>query len=243
MIETKPLSSVSEHITSAFFTARTKYRELHTAWTYLSGTLSGRYSLSIAEINLQRQGDLDLLIRCMEDEFDPKAARNSTSIMAFSSHYQMMLSEAWIIACYEVLRALRQRDRDALKQSIEPSGVSSIAAFISIYSDFELLRIPIAKYEIAKDTTLKQPLVMKAIPSNGDATDEKIYDKDDPTRTHIMPTGLSNRGSAMWMAFDHKNAKTFWIERRDLSDRLLKLQSEIEPAGLRAARLKAEGRE
>ncbi len=243
MVETRLPPSVSTHITSAFSIARTKYRDLHTTWIDLSGALAGRFSLPAAEINLQRQGEVDLLIRCMEDEFDPNRVRDLTSVIEFSSHYQMMLSEAWIIACYEILRALKQRDEDALKQCLEPSGVSSTAAFRSIYLDFELLRMPIAKYEIAKDKALKRPLVMKAIPPNGDTTDNKVYDKDDPTRTHIMPNGLSNRGSAMWMALDHKNAKAFWIERRDLSDRLLAFQGEIEPAGLREARLKAEGRE
>ncbi|EKS29430.1 hypothetical protein [Afipia felis] len=241
--ETKSPPSASAHITSAFFNARAKYRNLHTAWTNLSGLLSGRFSLPVAMIHLQRQGDADLLIRCMEDEFDPERARAPSNIMEFSPHYQIILSEAWIIGCYEVLRALKQRDDDTLKQRMEPSGVSSTAAFRSIFSDFELLRMPIAKYEIAKDKALKQPLIMKAIPPNDDTTDKKVYDKDDPKRTHIMPTGLSERGSTMWMTFDHKNSKTFWIERRDLSDRLLALQGGIEPAGLREARLKAEGGE
>jgi hypothetical protein len=123
---------------------------------------------------------------------------------------------------------------------MEPSDLLPTTSFQSIFLDLELLRMPIAKYEISKDQALKQPVVMRATPPNNNATDERVYDKNDPTRAHIMPTGLSNRGSAVWMAFDHKNSKSFWIERRDLSDRLLTLLKEIEPAGLREAKLKAE---
>jgi hypothetical protein len=42
-------------------------------------------------------------------------------------------------------------------------------------------------------------------------------------RAHIMPTGLSERGSMMWQALDGATLEATWFERRNLSDRFLNL--------------------
>ena len=44
----------------------------------------------------------------------------------------------------------------------------------------------------------------------------------------------------MWQVLDHNVPREYWVERRDLADRLLKFKDEVEPAGLREARLAAE---
>ncbi len=119
-------------------------------------------------------------------------------------HYQMMLSESWVVGCYEILRAVRQRDDDG---NLGADGVSALATFRSIFADLELLRMPIAKYEIAKDNRMKQPLTMRAISPNKDTTDNHVYDKKDPARSHIMPIGISGRGSMMWLVLDHSNIR------------------------------------
>jgi hypothetical protein len=50
------------------------------------------------------------------------------------------------------------------------------------------------------------------------------YDNEDPLRSHIMPTDISDRGSMQWLAIDIPDSlNQRWIERRDLSDRLLQL--------------------
>jgi hypothetical protein len=182
-------------------------------------------------MSLQRQGDLDLLLRCMEDEFEAnKAAETADDLgMDFTFHYQMMLSETWVVGCYEIFRAFRQRDDE---RKLGADAVPALAIFKSLFADLERLRMPIAKYEIAKDKGMKQPLVMRAIPANNDATDDRPYNKDDPARHHIMPTGMSSRGSMMWLALDHMEPREYWIERRDLADRLLALANEVIPAGL-----------
>lgn len=236
------LPPVSPYIATAFQIARAKYNVEHVSWTNLSARLAGRFSLPIAMISLQRQGDLDLLLRCMEDEFQAnKAAEVADKLgLDHTFHYQMMLSESWVVSCYEIVRAFRQRDDEG---NLGADGVSALAAFKSIFADLELLRMPIAKYEIAKDGRMKEPLTMRAIPPNNDATDEHIYDKKDPTRSHTMPTGMSGRGSAMWLVLDHSVPREYWVERRDLADRLLALANEIIPAGiLEAQRAAMEGK-
>ncbi|WOH47852.1 hypothetical protein [Bradyrhizobium sp. sBnM-33] len=167
----------------------------------------------------------------MEDEFQTNKTTEAADRLGLdlTFHYQVMLSENWVVACYEILRAFRQRDDEA---NLGIDGVSAMAAFKSMFADLELLRMPLAKYEIAKDSQMKEPLTMRAIPPNNDATDKHIYDKKDPTRSHIMPTGMSGRGSMMWLVLDHSVPREYWVERQDLSNRLLALANEIVPAGI-----------
>jgi hypothetical protein len=231
------LPSVSPLINIAFNAARAKYRAEHTAWTNLSYVLSGRFNLPVAMMNIQRQGDLDLLLRSMEDEFEANKAAEiaDTTGSNMTFHYQMTLSEIWVVGCYEVLRAFRQRDRDAQKVGARTSGVSEMEEFISIFSDLALLRMPMTKFEIAKDDKLKEPLTMQKLPPNNDATDQTTYDSKDPARYHIMPRGMSSRGSVCWGALDHLTKREYWVERRDLAERLLAMDSKIVPAGILAA--------
>jgi hypothetical protein len=232
---------VSPLINLAYNVARAKYRAEHTAWTNLSGILSGRFNLPVAAMNIQRQGDLDLLLRCMEDEFEANKAAEiaDTSGSDMTFHYQLSLSETWVVGCYEILRAFRQRDRDAVKAGVRPSGVSDTKSFISIFADLELLRMPMTKFEIAKDDKLKEPLPLQRSPPNANASDQTFYDSKDPGRYHIMSSGLSPRHSAVWLALDHLTSREHWVERRDLAERLLAMGNEIIPAGLLEAQERA----
>jgi hypothetical protein len=147
-------------------------------------------------------------------------------------HYQLSLSEIWIVGCYEILRAFRQRDLEAIEAGARPSGVSEMEAFKSIFSDLELLRIPMTKFEIAKDKKLKEPLPLRRIPSNHNATDQTNYNRKDPARYHTAPSGMSPRGSICWLALDHVAKREYWVERRDVAERLLVMGSQIIPAGI-----------
>jgi hypothetical protein len=219
------LPPVSPLLNSLFNLARAKYRAENEAWVQLSYRLSGRFNLVTASSSIQREGDLDILLRCIEDELN---TNKDASGMDFSFHYQMMFSETWIIACYEILRAFQQRDREAAKAGRPTSGVSDLHEFKSIFTDFELLRMPIAKFEITKDNKLEQPLPMRRV---GDDETIEFYDPKDPSRFHIMPKGVSSRGSAVWLALDVRNSRQHWVERRDLADRLLSLLKLLKGAG------------
>lgn len=228
-------------INLAFSVARAKYRAEHTAWTNLSAVMSGRFNLHVATMNIQRQGDLDLMLRCMEDEFEANKAAElaDTTGSDMTFHYQLTLSEIWVVGCYEILRAFKQRDLEALKAGVRPSGVSELEAFKVIFSDLELLRIPMTKFEIAKDRELKEPLALRSMPPNGNVSDQAFYDSSDPARYHIMPNGLSARGSAAWLALDVRTHREHWVERRDLAERLLAMGKEIVPAGILEAQERA----
>ena len=221
------LPPVSPLLNSLFNVARAKYRAENEAWVQLSYRLSGRFNLVTAVSSIQRKGDLDILLRCLEDEFN---ANKDASGMDFSFHYQMMFSEAWIVGCYEILRAFQQRDREAAKAGRPTSGVSELHEFKSIFTDFELLRMPIAKFEIAKDNKLEQPLPMRRV-GDDETKPIEFYDPKDPGRFHIMPKGVSSRGSAVWLALDVRNSRQHPVERRDLADRLLSLLKLVKGAG------------
>jgi hypothetical protein len=190
---TQPI--VSPLLNSLFNVARAKYRAENEAWVQLSYRLSERFNLVTALSSIQREGDLDILLRCLEDEF---GTNKDASGMDFSFHYQM-ISETWIVGCYEILRAFQQRDREAATAGRPTSGVSELDEFKSIFIDFELLRMPIAKFEIAKDKKLEQPLPMRRV-GDDETKPIEFYDPKDPGRFHIMPKGLSPRGSAVWLA-------------------------------------------
>lgn len=221
---------VSPLLTDSFGVAKAKLFDRHTAWTNLSALLAGRFSLLPAMQSIQRQGDLDLLLCCVENELIAKQANAPANAgLDFTYHYLRMFSENWIMGFYEILRAFRQRDRE---RGISSDSVSALPSFVRLLSDFELLRMPLAKYEIAKDAKMAAPMDFIAIPQNGDATDNRTYSKNDPERSHFMPTGMSGRGSMTWLAIDHNVPREYWIERRDLADRLLALQNEVVPAGI-----------
>lgn len=172
---------VTPYIEAAWKAARAKYPEQHGTWIDLSARLAGRISIVPLMMNVQRLGDLDLLLRAMEDE----ASANSSSLrgMSMAFHYQLMLSETWVVVCYEALRVVRDRERKAaaLELAKDPAflqdDISSLASFKAIFHDVELLRMPITKYEIAKDSKMKGALNLRAIPANGDATDDRVYEK------------------------------------------------------------------
>jgi hypothetical protein len=221
------LPTVSPLLNSLFNVARARYRAENEAWVQLSHRLAGRFNLVTAASSVQREGDLDILLRCLEDEFN---TYKDASGVDLSFHYQMMFSEAWIVGCYEILRAFQQRDREAAGAGKSTSGVSELDEFKSTFTDFELLRMPIAKFEIAKDNKLQQPLPMRRV-GDDETKPIEFYDPKDPSRFHIMPSEMSARGSVMWLALDVRNSRQHWVERRDLADRLLSLVRLVKGAG------------
>ncbi|MCP3713004.1 hypothetical protein M3I54_39985 [Paraburkholderia sp. CNPSo 3274] len=145
----------------------------------------------------------------MEDEYASGAA--AADVLQWAAEPLASLSEAWVGQVYEVLRLTSERKLLAESESL-----------VQLAHDFRLLRIPMEKHEIAADRSLSSPLAMYRSPvREGDA--DYHYDKRDPLRAHIMPAGISQRGSVQWLAIDLKaDEAQRWIERRGLSERVLK---------------------
>jgi hypothetical protein len=181
----------------------------------MSIRVGGRLPNSLLFANFQRDGEVDLLLRCMEDEHAQATAAGKEPGM-FNFHYQRILSDYWIGGIYEGFRTLHQRNL-----------VGATAVFDRIFSDLELIRVSLEKHELPKDRALKEPLTMVRGPRSNDATDFYLYDPKDDQRTHIMGVTIAPNGSVMWHVIDLKTENDRWVERRDLSDRILTMWKDV----------------
>lgn len=204
--------NISEQLTTAFFNAVARYPELNRAWGEVSHRVGSRLPHSLLSAAIQRDGSVDLILRCMEDELSQRIAADDQS-GSFAFHYQKMISDSWVGSMYETFRLLRDRNL-----------ADASPAFASILADLELIRIPLDKHELAKDRRLDAPLTMMRSPPNNDASDVYVYDPKDNRRAHIMAAGVSpTTGSLMWHGIDVVSKADRWIDRRDLADRIVAL--------------------
>ena len=187
------MTMVKQLMATAFRLAFTHHRELQQAWVDISLRIGGLLPESELLASIQRIGDLDIMLRCMEEEtkVDNSRRQEPTYDEILSFNCQVMLSEVWICKSYEVFRLLQSRK--LLSQNDE---------FESLAHDLKLLRITIDKHEIANDRKLSEPLQMQRISREGEATSPYEYSRSDLRKAHIMGKGLSDRGSVMWEALD-----------------------------------------
>jgi len=199
--------NVGNLITSAFAVALSRHEQLHLSWIRISSKIGSLLPDSLLMGSVQNVGQLDMLLRCMEDEFS-----STDGEVDFQLHYQGMFSNIWIGSVYEFVSLLKTRK--LLDHSPQ---------FEALTHDLRLLRVPLEKHEIAADRKLAEPLTMKRLPPSTNNTDTYTYSKNSATRAHIMPFGLSSRGSMTWEVIDIISNTTRWIERRALSERIMEL--------------------
>ncbi|WP_213684704.1 hypothetical protein [Roseicyclus sp.] len=199
---------VSDLLVYTYHLALSKHDDLYTEYTAL------QYKLPIpanyAIVNTQSYAQLDMVIRSLEDEIcqDLSAQNSPASIDYLLINLHIAFSEIWIIGIYELLRAAKE---------YSPKKVD-----IKLFHDIEIIRIPLAKYQIAKDKKLTGPLYFDLKGSNSAAEKSATYDNTDRQRTHHLPRSISERGSAQWCTVDVTGEEQQrWLERRDISDRFL----------------------
>jgi hypothetical protein len=202
--------SVSNHVVSSYQLASLLQEKVINAWITGSLKLGGELPESLLNLSIQRAGRLDAVLRCMEDEWASDSLEDSIRI--FGTDYLASLSELWVGQVYEILRL-----------TLERKLIVNNTFFEALANDFRLLRIPMEKFEIARDRSLTGPLAFTRVPpKKGDI--DYHYDKNDPLRAHHMPIGILQNGSMQWCAIDISNKPVErWIVRRDLSDRVLQL--------------------
>ncbi len=215
--------TVKQLISGAFGLAFTHHQKLRETWVRISHRIGGLLPNSELVVSIQRIGDLDILLRCMEEEtkVDRSRQQESADSIDLSFHYQVMLSEVWICNSYEIFRLLKPRQlvnqNDGLKALVD---------------DLTLLRVPIDKHEPANRPYIANdpnPLQMQRLSREGEVAGHYEYSRSDPRRAHIMGKGVSDRGSVMWEATDVASGNSHWIERLSLSERIVSLrQSDIQ---------------
>jgi hypothetical protein len=202
-------------LAGAFAAARSAHQELNKTWIEISFRIGSRLPDSLLITSIQREGELDLLLRSVEDDI-AALVKSKGDDNLFVGHYLNVMTAYWIGGMYETFRLLHER------KLLETNDI-----FSTVFRDLELVRMPLEKHEIAKDRTLKEPLVMiKRAPNEtaaGTGSDTYTYDSKDAKRAHIMPMGISARGSIMWEVVDLKSKESRWIERRSISDRALEM--------------------
>ena len=204
-------SVVRQLLATTFAVALSQHPELHQKWIDISFRIGSLLPNSLLMMSIQDIGKIDMLLRSVEKEFTP-GQKDKSEITMLAFHCQKMFSGFWIGSMYEIFRLLA--DREIVPDSPE---------FQKLAHELRLLRIPIEKHEIAADRKLNEPLVMQKQPAKNDGSDQFIYDKNDKRRAHIMSSGVSHRGSCMWQVTDVSSLQSFWLERLDLSDRIIAL--------------------
>jgi hypothetical protein len=201
---------VGELLSLALFRGRAQNRDLSETWVKQSFALGGLLPTSMLMVSIQRAGDFDLLLRSMEEEQRTRLADAEDPLLTFNTH--STYAELWVGMIYEIVRLLLDRSL------IQSEGA------VSLGHDLRLVRVPLEKHEVPQDRKLEGPLEFVREPRNGDASDLSVYDKSDPARSHILPRGVSDRGSLVWHVIDVVAKREYWVERRDLSDRFLALE-------------------
>jgi hypothetical protein len=100
---------VSGLITAAFAEAARRLPQLHERWIHISHAVGGSIPGSLLSVSIQRDGWLDMVLRCMEDERAVYGQAATEGPGLFTFNYQMNLSELWIGSMYETLRMLKER--------------------------------------------------------------------------------------------------------------------------------------
>lgn len=168
-------------------------------------------------------GRLDVLLRSLEDEHRDRLlgdqARSMDSIIYFNN--QTVLSELFISGIYSILRALHQRTEELKRMAGDVSSINlSLNDLEQLYRDFELIRVPLDKFELWQDRKIKEPVTMFKLPQTNEVSDIHVYDPKDWQRSTILTTGFSQTtGSVAWFVSDNQMPK--WLYRRDLSDAFL----------------------
>lgn len=200
--------TVAQLIIGAFHMARAQFPELNKQWIGVSWKIANNLPASMFPMSVQKAGELDLVIRAMEDLF-AQNQKSQTESEPFLEHYLMLLSQTWVASTYEIIRLLHDRDK------------SFGGDFQQLYEMLTLIRVPLEKHEIASERKLAEPLPMVKHPPMNNETDVYLYSREDAKRSVILPMSVSERGSPMWCAPNIKSQTSIWIERRDLSERLL----------------------
>lgn len=124
-------------IVAAFQQARNKYRALNQSWTDISFRVGGIIPDSLLKMSVQRVGELDLVLRCLEDEF-ASAGQSDAARDMFRDHYQTMLSELWVGSFYAIFELLVYR-------KLGPDNDE----FRRLANDLRLIRVSLEKHQIA----------------------------------------------------------------------------------------------
>ena len=206
------IQTATQAMLQAYALASAQNEEILKRWIDISHRVGSRLHKSLLPNCFQDLGWLDILLRTFEYEFLLNW-KCQNDINPVSGLPLFQFSKVWMCDAYEIFRLLKERKLE--------SGES----FDSLCDHLRLVRIPLDKHEIAGMP--KDELRFQAHPPKPEDK-PYVYLPKDPSRSHIMPVGHNrNHGSVAWhvtdVITDRENPSSYWIDRREISDRILSL--------------------
>jgi hypothetical protein len=189
----------------------TKSGDLPDRWVRLYFRLA--YTFGVEVYRHQPDYWVDLILRTMEDEAfvrvrDPVAREQFDILPTF----QNTLSRMWVLSTYEAIRLAHETDAGRTHPKLT-----------TLRRRIEMVRVPIAKHEIANDQRIKDPITLVRV-GPGDPKPQS-YSAKDPSPYYPPDLYETATGSTAWRVWDSKREQTIDISRRALSDEMLALFS------------------
>ena len=206
--------TVSKAISIAFQIALRKRRDHFEQWISISHRIGSKIPRSNLATRIQYTGNLDIIIREMENDLSNSISKQNPSLTEmFAFNSQTLLSELWVCVAYEIFRLLKDRN------------LENADSFLQLERHLRLIRIALDKGEVAQHRKQNVELDMITYP---DRKDVFHYSSGNPLRSHILPTRIkTERGSLGWcvtdVISDRKKSSSYWLDRQEISDRILSL--------------------
>ncbi len=197
------------HLNAALEVALINAQTLHQQWIQVMHRFGSQFGA--ANLRMSHDARIDLLLRQLEAELLTRNHNVAEGLFCFD--VQIALSEQWVLSSYEILRSCCQFAGD---RNLDVPKLKALR------NRFALVRIPIAKYEIAGTNKKKPNIMLEPIPAIDDADNSaKPYDVDG---TYIMPRSICMKtGAIVWYPVDIAQNAAVPICRRDLSDEMLEI--------------------
>jgi hypothetical protein len=189
----------------------TKSADLSERWVGLYFRIA--YTFGVEAYRHQSDYLVDLILRKMEDETFVRmrdlVAREQFDMLPT---LQYTLSRMWVLSTYEVIRLAQETDVGRTHAKLK-----------ALRRRIEMVRVPLAKQEIANDQRIKDPITLVRV-GPGDPKPQS-YSARDPSPYYPPTLGETATGSTAWRVLDSKTGQTVDISRRALSDEMLALFS------------------
>ena len=206
------VETVSQHAAAAIIAALKKYNALQPKWISVLNRFLGGHG-AVGLLRYQSDYRIDLLLRCLEDEAAISGEPNKEpeiTVAIFVNDLKSALTRYWVFSTYEALRIAKN------SQAGKPN-----AKLQALYERFRLIRIPLAKLEIANDAVLTGGVKLQRV-GPGDP-DIQEYKPDAKIEYHPVVLLNVHTGSLGWIVFDAATGSQVSIFRRELSDEFLAL--------------------
>ena len=223
----KPL--VTQQLECVFRTTLLDDKDLFLKWEEISKNIGSLLPDSNLRFSVEQLGLYDLLLRRLENEFPQDDVVLHKEFM-LTHNFFLNFSEVWVSLAYEIFRGLRERK------------LASGERFEKISNDLRLIRISLQKFQLAKENKLKGESIEISLPEveMEDIFDNKFTireitktystgENNKGLRTFTLPTMIKDKRTVAWQVIDIENpqqSQIYWLDRRDLSDRILDLWSE-----------------